>query len=218
MKRFLRIGVCLGLLAFLSLVVVQTQKKMDPVQTFIVTGQMPNTEEPQAPFWSLVDRVSAQATNIIKRFRSNSAGIDTVAQDSAVNANAKLFTVGSRVSGTPGLSAYGTMYYDRILYFLEADTLSTNDTLHISFVTHNYQDSVFRIPFTYCNGTTGAETADAESLAVSAAGRFVFMVNGNSSNSFGPLRNVSMKVRVNPTSAARCIYKVSAQYNRSGAE
>jgi hypothetical protein len=154
----------------------------------------------------------SQAPNIVKRFRSNSGGIDTVAQDSAVDANAKLFTIGNVATGSPALTAYGSMYYGRITYFLRVDSVSTTDTLHVSFITRNYQDSIFRIPFTHISAV-GAETADAESLAIAAAGRFVFVVNGMSPNSVGPLRNVSMKVRIHPTSVARCIYTVSAQYS-----
>lgn len=160
-----------------------------------------------------------QSSPKVKRFKSNSGGIDTVAQDSAVNANAKLWTVGCDVSGTAALSNFTgcAYYYEKIVYFLEVDTVSTNDTLHVSFVTRNYQDSLFRIPFSHYSAV-GAETADAESLAIAAAGRFMFVVGGNSANSITPLKNVSMKVRINPTSVARCIYKVSAQYSSTGGE
>lgn len=157
-----------------------------------------------------------QSSPKVKRFKSNAGGaiIDTVAQDSAVDANAKLWTIGSVATGSAALSNFtgAAYYYKRILYFLKTDTMSTNDTMHVSFITEDMNGNKYRIPFTYCSAV-GAETADAESLAVTTATSLVFMPGGNSANSFGPLKNVSMKVRINPTSVSRCIYHVSAQYS-----
>lgn len=162
----------------------------------------------------------AQTPVKIWRFRSNSGGIDTVAQDSTNRAgangetwnNAKKFRIGTLATGAAALSNHtgSLQYYDNIAFFLRADTLSTNDTLMCKIYTYDYGDTAYVIPFTSMN-KLGTPTADKESLAVSAAGCYVLSITGMTKGTAMPLRTAELRVMINATSTARCIYRVSAQ-------
>lgn len=157
----------------------------------------------------------AQTPVKLWKFRSNLAGADTVAQDTTTAAGmirgTKIFKIGTAAIGA---AAFGTQvgslqYYDQIAFFLKVDTVSATDTLKITFTSTNYQDSAFVIPVTFYN-SLGTPTIDKESTMVAAAGNYTFVIN-QGAKGIPPMRNLIMRIKIDPSTVARCIYSLSAQ-------